>query len=108
MEENTNQITTQTNATNVQATENSKKSNNNVFMLLIILALFITFAILIFAINRNIEADYLSVIKPADILNPPRVVNRSLPQEQVGGTDSIEVGDVDTELQGLDSDLEGL
>jgi len=105
MEENTNQITTQA---NTGTTENSKKSYNSVYMLLVMLGLFVTFGILIFAINRNNEADYLSIIRPANLLNPAKPVNRSLPQEQVEGIDTIEVGDVEIELQDLNNDTQSL
>lgn len=106
MEENTNQVTKQA---NTGVTENSKKSYNSVFMLLVILGLFVTFGILIFAINRNIEVDYISIIRrPTNLLNPAKPVNRSLPQEQVEGLETIEVGDVDIELQDLDNDTQSL
>lgn len=105
MEETTNQVPPQTNISN---TPQIKKSGNNVLMLLIMLGLFVIFGILIYAIKMNNEADYMSVIKPENILNPAKRVNTPSPQGQVEGTESIEAGDIDTELQDLSSDVQGL
>lgn len=104
MEENKNQVAPQT---NMEPKTESKK-NNNIFMLLIIGVLFVIFGVLIYAIKMNNEADYASVIRPANLLNPAKPVNTLSPQGQVEGTDSIDVGNVDIELQDLTTDTQGL
>lgn len=105
MEENQNPVMTQTNTVPLAS---NKSGSRNVFAMLILVALFIAFGILIYAITMNNEADYASVIKPTNYLNPVKQVPTTPSQAEVEGTDSIEVGDIDMELQDLDSDLEGL
>lgn len=106
MEENQNQVMTQTNTV---AVSSNKNDNKNVFTMLILVALFITFGILIYAIKTANEADYLSVLKPTNFLNPVPVKPVNLPlQGQVEGTDSVDIGDIDAELQDLNIDVQGL
>lgn len=104
MEPNTNQVTPQTNTI---TTTDAKKSSSNVLMILILAVLFVIFGLLIYSINMNNEADYVSVVKPTNYLNEAKIPTPSV-QGEVEGTDSIDVGSIDTELQDLTTDLQGL
>lgn len=103
MEEVKNQTITQTTET---ATD-SKKGGKNVLMLLVLLGLALIFGLLIYTISKNNEADYVSVVKQQSVLNSPKA-NVSPVQNQVEDTNAIDVGDIDTDLQDLDIDLQGL
>lgn len=109
MEENTNQVTAQANTIK---TTDTKKSSSDVLMLLILIVLFVIYGLLIYAIKMNNDIDYVTAMKVENISNPDRPVIDRLPtpspQEQVEGIDSIDVGDVDTELQDLNTDVQGL
>ena len=108
-EQNTNQVTTQANTI---TTTDTKKSRSNVLMLLILVVLFAIYGILIYGIKMSNEVDYITTMKLENVSNLDRpVVNRlptPSPQEQIEGIDSIDVGDVDTELQDLNADVQGL
>lgn len=102
---NTSQIAPQVNTVTTTAT----KKNSNILMILILLILFVIFGVLIYAIRSNNEADYLSAINSTNYLNQVKsVVPTPSNQGEVEGAYYIDVGDIDTELGELNSDLQGL
>lgn len=104
MEPNTNQVAPQVNSV---ATTDTKK-NSNILMILVLLMLFVIFGVLIYAIRASNEADYLSEINTTNYLNEAKSVPTPSDQGQVEGAYYIDVGDIDTELEELNSDLQGL
>lgn len=108
MEENkTTNIKETTNSTPVMPVVDNQKRSKNIFMLLILLGLLAAFALLIYAATINKEADYISELRPGNFLNPSKPVDTSS-NAQAEDVDSVVVGDVDTDLQDLDTDLQGL
>jgi len=105
MEPNTNQVAPQ--ATTITTTD-TKKTGSNVLMILILLVLFVIFGILIYAIRANNDADYLSQMNTTNYLNQVKSVPTRSVEGQVEGAYYVDVGDIDTELGELDSDLQGL
>lgn len=102
---NTNQIAPQVNT----VTTTDTKKNSNILMILILLMLFVIFGVLIYAIRASNEADYLSEINSTNYLNQTKsLAPTPSNQDQVEGAYYIDVGDIDTELEELNSDLQGL
>lgn len=109
MEENkTTNIQETTNSTPVMPVVDNQKRSKNIFMLLILLGLFTAFALLIYAATMNKEADYVFDLRPVNVLNPSKPVDTSSTNAQAKDVDSVVVGDVDTDLKDLDTDLQGL
>lgn len=110
MEENTNQVTVQTNTI---TKSDIKKGSSNVLMLVIMVVLFVIYGILIYTIKMNNDVDYIAATKLENLSNIDRTViierfPTPSPQEQVEGIDSVDVGDIDIELQDLNTDVQGL
>ena len=102
MEENKNQVTAQTNS---NSTADNKKGSNNTFMLFIILGLLVVFGLMVYTITKNKEVDNVWQ-KPASVLIMPKSVNTR--QSKVEGADSVDVGNPDTDIQDLSTDVQGL